>query len=133
MVDFGMRWAFAFVLLVATYNPTNWNYSRWALETWSDGSKPLIVFFGLLLLVGYIIYFRATLRSIGPFGMLLVAALVGSLVWVLYDFGLLNLENRSAQVWLGIFALSIVLGIGLSWSIVRRKLSGQYDMDDVDE
>jgi hypothetical protein len=52
---------------------------------------------------------------------------------VLYDFGLLNLENRSAQVWLGIFALSIVLGIGLSWSIVRRKLSGQYDMDDVDE
>lgn len=133
MVDFGMRWAFAFVLLVATYNPTNWNYSRWALETWSDGSKPLIVFFGLLLLVGYIIYFRATLRSIGPFGMLLVAALVGSLVWVLYDFGLLNLENRSAQVWLGIFALSVVLGIGLSWSIVRRKLSGQYDMDDVDE
>ncbi|MFT5364972.1 MAG: hypothetical protein ACI9VX_002610 [Dinoroseobacter sp.] len=133
MVDFGMRWAFAFVLLVATYNPTNWNYSRWALETWSDGSKPLIVFFGLLLLVGYIIYFRATLRSIGPFGMLLVAALVGSLVSVLYDFGLLNLENRSAQVWLGIFALSIVLGIGLSWSIVRRKLSGQYDMDDVDE
>lgn len=133
MVEFGMRWAFAFVLLVATYNPTNWNYGRWALETWSDGSKPLIVFFGLLLLVGYIIYFRATLRSIGPFGMLLVAALVGSLVWVLYDFGLLNLENRSAQVWLGIFALSVVLGIGLSWSIVRRKLSGQYDMDDVDE
>jgi hypothetical protein len=133
MVDFGLRWAFAFVLLVATYNPTNWNYSRWALDTWTDGSKPLVVFFGLLLLVGYIIYFRATLRSIGPFGMLLVAALVGSLIWVLYDFGLLNLENRSAQVWLGIFALSVVLGIGLSWSIVRRKLSGQYDMDDVDE
>jgi hypothetical protein len=133
MVDFGLRWAFAFVLLVATYNPTNWNYVRWALDTWAEGSKPLIVFFGLLLLVGYIIYFRATLRSIGPFGMLLVAALVGSLVWVLYDFELLNLDNRSANVWLGIFALSVVLGIGLSWSIVRRKLSGQYDMDDVDE
>ncbi len=133
MVDFGLRWAFAFILLVATYNPTNWNYSRWALDAWADGSKPLVVFFGLVLLVGYIIYFRATLRSIGPFGMLLVAALVGSLIWVLYDFGLLNLENRSANVWLGIFALSVVLGIGLSWSIVRRKLSGQYDMDDVDE
>jgi len=133
MVDFGLRWAFAFILLVATYNPTNWNYVRWALDTWAEGSKPLIVFFGLLLLVGYIIYFRATLRSIGPFGMLLVAALVGSLVWVLYDFELLNLDNRSANVWLGIFALSVVLGIGLSWSIVRRKLSGQYDMDDVDE
>ena len=30
-------------------------------------------------------------------------------------------------------ALSIVLGIGLSWSIVRRNLSGQVDMDDVEE
>ncbi len=132
MWDFAARWAFAFILLVATYNPTEWNYSRWAFDAW-DTSMPLVVFFGLVLTVGYIIYFRATLRSIGPFGMLLVAALVGSLVWVLYDFGLLNLENRSAQVWLGIFALSVVLGIGLSWSIIRRRLSGQYDMDDVDE
>ena len=90
-------------------------------------------FFGLVLLVGYIIYFRATLRSIGAFGMLLVAALVGSLAWVLYDFGILSLENRSAQVWLGIVAVSVVLGTGLSWSIIRRKLSGQYDMDDVEE
>jgi hypothetical protein len=36
-------------------------------------------------------------------------------------------------MWIGIFALSLVLGIGLSWSIVRRKLSGQADVDDVDE
>jgi len=132
MVEFGLRWAFAFVLLAATYNPTQWSYVKWAAQSW-DSSKPLIVFFGLVLAVGYIIYFRATLRSIGPFGMLLVAALVGSLLWVLYDFGWLNLNNTDANVWLGIFALSVVLGIGLSWSIVRRKLSGQYDMDDVDE
>ena len=132
MWEFGARWGFAFVLLTATYNPTEWNYTRWAVDAWETG-KPLVVFFGLVLLVGYIIYFRATLRSIGPFGMLLVAALVGSLAWVLYDFGVLSLENRSAQVWLGIFAVSVVLGTGLSWSIIRRKLSGQYDMDDVEE
>lgn len=132
MWEFGARWGFAFVLLTATYNPTEWNYIRWAMDAWETG-KSLVVFSGLVLLVGYIIYFRATLRSIGPFGMLLVAALVGSLAWVLYDRDLLNLENRSAQVWFGIFAVSVVLGTGLSWSIIRRKLSGQYDMDDVEE
>ena len=52
---------------------------------------------------------------------------------MLYDLGLLSLENRDLNMWLGIFALSLVLGIGLSWSIVRKRLSGQYDMDDVDE
>lgn len=132
MVEFGLRWAFAFVLLVATFNPTEWNYVRWATDNYSS-QTPLVLFFGLILAIGYIIYLRATLRSIGAFGMLLVAALVGSLVWVLQDLGLLSLENRSVQVWLGILALSIILGVGLSWSIIRKRLSGQVDMDDVEE
>ena len=63
----------------------------------------------------------------------MVLALVAALLWVLYDFGLLSLGNRNANVWLGIVALSLVLGIGLGWSHVRRALSGQSDMDDVDE
>ncbi len=88
---------------------------------------------GLLLLVGYIIYLRATLRSIGTFGMALVLAIVGALLWVLYDQELMKLNTPSQNVWIGIVALSFVLGIGLSWSHVRRTLSGQSDMDDVDE
>jgi len=54
-------------------------------------------------------------------------------LWVLYDFDLLSLENYDVNVWLGILALSIVLGVGLSWSHVRRVLSGQSDMVDVDD
>ena len=94
---------------------------------------PLAVLMGLLLLVGYIIYLRATLRSIGGFGMLLVIAIVAALWWVLFDYELLALTDTSQWIWLGLMALSLVLGIGLSWSHVRRRLSGQADMDDVDE
>ena len=75
---------------------------------------------------------RATLRSIGAFGMLLVLAVVGAGLWVLYDLGVLRLDDPSFNVWLGLIALSFVLAIGLSWSIVRRALSGQADVDDVD-
>jgi hypothetical protein len=49
------------------------------------------------------------------------------------DFGVVRLSNPGVNTWLGILALSLVLGIGLSWSLVRRKLSGQADVDDVDE
>ena len=100
----------------------------------TQGERPvsLMVLAGLLLLIGYIIYLRGTLRSIGGFGMLLVLALVGALLWVLYDFGVLSLDNTGLNVWLGLLALSLVLGVGLSWSHVRRALSGQADMDDVD-
>ena len=131
-MGFALRWLVAFALLAATFNPTEWNYVRWAQANFSD-QMPVAVLLGLLLLVGYIIYLRATLRSIGGIGMGLVLAIVAALLWVLYDFGWLDLQNRSLNLWLGILALSLVLGVGLSWSHVRRKLSGQADMDDVDE
>ncbi|MEC9104907.1 MAG: DUF6524 family protein, partial [Pseudomonadota bacterium] len=60
-------------------------------------------------------------------------AVFGALIWVLVDFGVVRLSNPGVNTWLGILALSLVLGIGLSWSLVRRKLSGQADVDDVDE
>ena len=91
-----------------------------------------MVLAALLLLIGYIIYLRATLRSTDGFGIFLVLALVDALLWVLYDFGVLSIDNTGLNVWLGLLALSLVLGVGLSWSHVRRALSGQADMDDVD-
>ena len=130
-MGFLVRWVFAFLLVAATFNPTAFSYLGWALRAW-DSQLPLVLLLGLLL-VGWIVYLRATLRSIGAFGMLLILAIVAALLWVLHDFGLLTLRKSNENIWLGIFALSLVLGIGLSWSIIRRKLSGQADVDDVDE
>lgn len=126
-----LRWVFAFLLLALTYNPTQWNYVRWGMDNYIE-EQPLAVLLGLLLLIGYIIYLRATLRSIGGFGMFLVLSVVAALIWVLYDWNMLSLENQSLNTWIAILALSIVLGIGLGWSIVRRMLSGQVDTDKVD-
>jgi hypothetical protein len=131
-MGFIIRWLAAFILLAATYNPTQYSYVKWAMSP-QDSALSLLVLAGILLLIGYIIYLRATLRSIGVFGVSLVLALVAALLWVLYDMGLLELENSSLNTWLGLLALSVVLGVGLSWSHVRRSLSGQADMDDVDE
>jgi hypothetical protein len=127
-----LRWLGAFVLLAATYNPTSWNFTRWAETNWSS-QMPLTLLLGLLLAVGYLVYIGATLRSIGAFGIVLVTAIVGALVWVLIDYRILTLQNPQLNLWLGIFALSVVLGIGLSWSIIRQRLSGQATVDEVQE
>jgi len=130
-MGFLVRWLFAFGLLGATYNPTQWNFVRWSMANYQN-MLSVTVLIGLVLLVGYIIYLRATLRSIGLFGMLLVLAVAGTLIWVLFDQGVIDLSNPTINTWLSIMVLSLVLAIGLSWSIVRRKLSGQADVDDVD-
>ena len=132
IMGFLTRWVAAFGLLSLTFNPTQYNYVQW-LRDYGDQNLSIAVLVGLLLAVGYIIYLRATLRSIGTAGMVLVLAVVGALLWVLSDVGLLTLEDRDFNLWLGLAAMSLVLGIGLSWSHVRRALSGQTDMDDVDE
>ncbi len=131
-MGFVIRWVFAFVLLAATYNPTEWNFVRWSAAN-AETNLSMTVLFGLVLLVGYIIYLRATLRSIGIFGMVLILAVVATVLWVLYDQGIVNLDDPTLNTWIALVALSVVLAIGLSWSIVRRKLTGQTDVDDIDE
>lgn len=135
-MGFVLRWLFAFVLVAATYNPTSWNYVSWAASNWKAGNfsnqLPLTLLFGLVLIVGYVIYINATLRSIGLFGMLLSLAVVGTLLWFLWDRGWLSLENASINTWLGLIVISAILGIGMTWSIVSRRLSGQIDVDETD-
>ncbi len=126
-----LLWLGAFALLSATFNPTQWNFIRWAEANYAT-QMPLSLLLGLLLGVGYMIYIGATLRSIGAFGMILVGAIVAALIWVLMDYGVLSLNSTSVNIWLGILALSVVLGVGLSWSILRQRLSGQASVDEID-
>ena len=130
-MGFAVRWIFAFVLLAVTYNPTDINYVRWASGSF-DSQLPLIVLGGLILFVAYIVYLSATLRSIGVFGMILILAIVAAVIWVLWDRGFINLENPTFNTWIAIVALSLVLAVGLHWSILWRRLSGQLEVDDND-
>ncbi len=126
-----LRWVFAFLLLAATYNPTPYNFVGWALVSYQT-QLPLIVLSGLVLVVAYIVYLTATLRSIGLFGMILVLAIVAAIVWVLYDRGFINLANPTLNTWIALFSLSLVLAIGMYWSILWRRISGQLEVDDND-
>lgn len=126
-----LRWLGAFVLLSATFNPTRFNYLRWAEANYAD-QFPLVLLAGLLLGVGYMLYVVATLRSIGAFGIVLIAAIFGAALWVLIDWGVLTLANQTVNLWLAILVLSVILGVGLSWSILRQRLSGQASVDEIE-
>jgi Na+/alanine symporter len=132
VTSFLYRWIFAFVLVAATYNPSQFNYVGWSIRNYQN-TLSMVVLLGLMLVIAYIIYLRATLRSIGLLGMALVAMMVAAIIWVLEDYALLNLNDPDQTLWIGIFGLSIILGVGMSWSHVRRFISGQSDIDDISE
>ena len=130
--DISVRVIFSVALVFLTYNPTQFSYVSWLLD-YGEGDLPLVVLAGLALLICYVIYIRATLRSIGLFGIALAAAFTAALIWVLVDFGIVDVEGGNTLQWIVLATIAVILGIGLSWSHVRRLLSGQSDVDDLDE
>ena len=61
------------------------------------------------------------------------SALCAALLWMLIDWGWLSSDNTKVLAYAVLFIISLILATGMSWSHIRRRLSGQYDMDDVDE
>jgi hypothetical protein len=129
-VGFLLRFLAGLVLVLASYNPDGYSYFHWIKNDFpSIGAAQAFV--GVALVVGWAIYVRAALRSLGAIGLLLATALFGTLIWLIVDLGLIPVHSLKAVVYLVLILLALVLSTGLSWSHVRRRLSGQMDTDDV--
>ena len=128
---FFIRWAFALLLVFGTYNPTDYCYANWVMDSNTEFG-PVVALAGVALLIAWIIYLRATLMSLGALGIALGLALFGCLVWLLIDVGLLSLDATGALTWITLLVLSLILATGMSWSHIRRRMSGQFDVDEVD-
>lgn len=140
--DFFMRWAFAVVLVLLTYNPTSFNFISWVSAnpegtgwfdwiTGPDASLPLMALALVVLIVGWGIYVRATLRGMGYIGVILVLLLLGAFFWVLSSQGWIDLNDPGFVTWLALIACATVLGVGMSWSHIQRRLAGQIDVDEI--
>ena len=126
------RWIVALVLVLGTFNTTDYCYYRWVTNP-EGGNVPLKVLVGLIILIVLIIFARATFRSIGVVGLVLASAFFATVVWVLIDFGLLEPESSGVMTYILLVVIATILAVGMSWSHIRRRLSGQADVDDVDE
>lgn len=129
---FGLRLAAALILVFTSYNTYGWSYYHWALTDIS-GISPIKAFLGVLMIVGWVIFIRATIRSLGIIGILLVVALFATVFWMVVDWGIVATDDRSAVIFTTEIILCLILAIGMSWSHVRRRLSGQVDADDVSD
>jgi len=131
MLDFLWRWAAALLLVFATYNPSGYSFIHWLMASFGEQDLGALHFLvGVILLAGWATYLVATGNSLGTLGTVLGAALIGGCIWLLADVGLVKAGSTSAIIWLSLFALATLLAIGMSWSHIWRRLSGQLEVDD---
>jgi hypothetical protein len=133
----GFTWRFvaSLLLVLVSYNPSGFSYWHWlraAMNADPSTLGPEHFVAGVLLLIGWVILLAATQRSLGFFGLMLGAALLGGVVWLLIDIGILNVGTVSSATWVGLICIALLLAAGLSWSHVWRRLTGQFEVDDGD-
>jgi hypothetical protein len=123
-----MRLIGAVAVVLLTYNPTGYSFYHWAMRDF--GSITAVkAFAGALLLVGWVICIRTAFVSLGAIGVLLSVLVLSTLVWLLRDYGILNPDNPSLLSWVMLIIIGIIFGIGLSWSLLRARVTGQVEVD----
>lgn len=130
-----IRLVAALALVFGTWNPNGWSYYHWTIEPALDelGSFNAVKFLvGTLLLAGWVVFLQATRRSIGVGGSLLVAAIAGGVIWLLISSQIVTASSNRGLANVILIGLSIVLAVGLSWSHLGRRITGQADTDVVD-
>ena len=127
--SFLLRFGVSLVLVLLTYNPSGYSWVGWLF---SETTMVYKVATGVVLAIGWVIFLRATWNSLGAVGTVLASAFFAVIIWLLIEWGLLALGSGSTFQWLFLFMLSGVLAVGMSWSHLRRRMTGQYDTDEIE-
>ena len=65
--------------------------------------------------------------------MVLALALFAALIWLIVSWGWVTLSNTGAIVWIALVVLALILAVGMSWSHLYQRWSGQATVEDADD
>ena len=127
---FFARFLFSLALVLATYNPSGYSYYHWMIDL-GAGLPSLKVIVALILVMIYYVIFRVVFAAFRRSGLI-----VGGLAALLFTIELAGVvvARRSQHSWHFYFLLSqyitlcavaIVLSLGVSWSHLIERLTGQ--------
>jgi hypothetical protein len=123
-----IRFLMALVLVFATWNPSGYSYADWLMQSFPKITSDL-AFAGVVLLIGWVMFLHATLVSLGFLGIVLAAAFFDTLTWLFFDQGWISPDNE-VVTYVALVVLAAILSLGMGWSHVWRRLSGQIEIDD---
>src|ERR1051326_3077626 len=124
------RWLAAMLLVLATYNPSGYSYFHWVSEL-SVGDWVLKLLVGVVLAILYATFGLATQRSLGRLGIAAWLLFFAVVTWTMIDLGILRVAGSGTVATIMLVNLANLLAVGVSWSYVRARLSGQSDTNNV--
>ena len=133
-MSFIWRLIASLILVFISFNPSGYSYFHWAKDAFmGEGAQAIHYFSGAVLLTCWAIFIKSAIDSLGVLGSIFSSAIIGTGTWVLIDMGMINANSTSSITWLILVALGILLAAGLSWAHLKRRLTGQVEIDDIDD
>lgn len=133
-----LRLVLALVLVYATYNPEGLSFYHWTILPLRQATTlsfsaihPFKFLAAVALLVGWIVFLKATQRSLGLKGVVLALALFGGIVWSMIYLDVFSPRGARAISHIVLIVIALLLATGMSWSHLSRRLTGQIDTDEV--
>jgi len=131
-----VRFLAALLLVYLTFNPTGFSWFHWTIKPMIDmptaalGTlNPLKVLAGIALAACWWFFLQASQRSLGVVGAFFILALVATFFWALSYWHIFTPGSSTAIAHLTLITVALILGLGLSWSSVKRRITGQQDTD----
>lgn len=133
-LDILLRFLGPLVVVLATFNPSGYSLYGWLSNAMSTDGLSGIHFLAIVVLaIGWSILLVATWNALNTFGVILTCALLGAVVWVFFDWGLIEADSGDTIVWIVLVCLAILLAVGLSWAHIWKRMTGQYAVDEIDD
>lgn len=128
-VNLLQRWLFAVFIVFATYNPSGMSFVHWTVSP--NSNKTVVAAVGVALLGIFIFLARSTWRSMKLIGITITATFFILFSVMLIDLGVISLASPEVLEVIALVVIASTLAVGLSFSAIRARLSGQVDSDDV--
>ncbi|HNP34841.1 MAG TPA: DUF6524 family protein [Woeseiaceae bacterium] len=133
-LSFVWRLLAALLLVLLTFNPTGYSAYHWTIDAVREsGFGPLNLLAIAVLLAGWAVFGMATWRALDTLGVVLSGLVLGAIVWLLVDLGVISTESTTAITWIALVCIAVILAIGVSWSHISRRLTGQLNVEHVDD
>ena len=131
-----VRFVAALLLVYLTFNPTGFSWFHWTIKPMLDTPtaalgtlNPLKVLAGIALAACWWFFLQASQRSLGVVGAFFILALVATFFWALSYWHIFTPGSSTAIAHLTLVTVALILGLGLSWSSIKRRITGQQDTD----
>ncbi len=119
---FLLRLGFAIALVFLTFNPSGYSWFHWIRG--EDVAMVYKAASGIVLLIGWVMFLRATWNSLGALGTILATAFFAIIIWPFIEWQFFSLDDAAVIQWVVLF-----VGVVLPGKLAPHVRPGHADRE----